>query len=974
MAEYKTGEHDDEKSCYDSETEDTSFECKVINVKKGTEAFFDAIKMRKWLLSLHVTEFKSEKEIDSVMKAVQATLPDRITLTDLMEHVAKTVNDRCFRVGPHMGLLAGRIVCARIAEDVSADIVEVTKKLNAHTDQRGNPSPLVRDSYLDLVLKHSEFLNNLVQKYDPICAMNYNYFAIKTLCSKYLLAGMDNKPQERPIHMYIRVALETHGDDLDSVAKDVVLKVEKKLSSASPTVFNAGTTCPQMCSCYLVDIFDDTISGIYDTKKALALISKHSGGIGLCIERIRSNGSWIRSTSGTSNGVIPMLSTINGDVRYVDQGGGKRKGAAAIYFPDWHYDSPEILEAKLPETKKERATRDLFYGLLITDSFMDAYEADLKDPECKEGIHSLFDPNECPGLVESWGNKRKLLLAKYRAEAEATEEADRLLRLKTNDPKAIDWSHKPRVRRRAMRATAFMKLIFDSATKSGGPYIIMQDNAQRKSQYRRYGKLKQSNLCTEIIEFSGVPPCGDPEIDRESAVCNLCSIALPGFLITDKDGTLKLDMKSIHETTSFAAMALDRIIDKTYYPEETTRRSNRRHRPIGIGVQGLADVFMRLGIQYDSLEARRLSDDIHQTMYHAAVTKSIELAKTLGPYPTCFIKDPLTTLKEARFNPSYSKDDLAELTREAERYKKCCDEWIKSPDSKIWAEFSYEEKQNPSNLCFAPPEFRPPAVRGILQFDMAISEWKARHGEKWESMTFTEKLAPANSCFAPPDFRPLFDWNAVKTDIAKHGLRNRVFMAPMPCASTAHILGNSENFQPHTSNVYTRKTLSGEFQTVNTTLFEMLKKRNLWTAATRNHIRLNRGAVYELEGLSEFEQDLFRTVWEYSMQPQVDMQASRGMWVDQSSSFNVHISEPELESYGKMLLYAWHKGVITAQYYLHMLPAIDNLQSVLENVDETEQAKAVAAYEATLSKEQDDSGKTETAFPGELGYVCDVCD
>ena len=551
----------------------------------------------------------------------------------------------------------------------------------------------------------------------------------------------------------------------------------------SPTLFNSGTPHPQMSSCFLVQLKDDSIEGIYDTLKICAQISKSAGGIGLNIHNIRARGSYIRGTNGTSNGLVPMLRVFNSTARYVDQGGGKRPGAFAMYLEPWHPDVFDFLDLRKNTGTEENRCRDLFLALWIPDLFMQRVE--------ENGDWSFFCPCDCPGLSDCWGEAFEALYSKYEKEGKA---------------------------RKTIKAQELWFAIVEAQTETGTPYLLYKDACNRKSNQQNLGTIKCSNLCTEIVEYTS------PE---EVAVCNLASIGLPMFV---QDGSF--DHEKLKVVTKVITRNLNKVIDVNYSPVPEAKLSNMRHRPIGIGVQGLADVFQLLDMPFDSDEAKVLNRDIMETIYFGAVEASMELAKEHGPYET------------------------------------------------------YQGS---------------PASKGQLQFDL----WNKAPSDRW-------------------------DWAALKADIAKHGMRNSLLLAPMPTASTSQILGNNECFEPYTSNIYTRRVMSGEFAVVNPHLLKYLVEVGLWDKSMKNRIIANGGSVQGISEIPEHKRNVFKTVWELKMRHLIDMAADRGAFIDQSQSLNLFVAAPTTSKLTSMHFYSWKQGLKTGCYYLRTRPAADAIQFTVD--------------------------------------------
>lgn len=658
----------------------------------------------------------------------------------------------------------------------------------------GLAAPLVDEKTYQIIQANAERLDSEII-YDR--DFEYDYFGFKTLERSYLLK-IDNCVVERPQHMLMRVSIGIHGEDIESAIQTYHLLSEKWFTHASPTLFNSGTPRPQLSSCFLIQMKSDSIEGIYDTLKDCACISKSAGGIGIAIHCIRATGSYIRGTNGVSNGIIPMLRVFNDTARYVDQGGGKRKGAFAVYLEPWHADIFDFLDLRKNHGKEEARARDLFYGLWVNDLFMKRVEANEK--------WSLFCPNEAPGLAEVWGTDFDTLYEEYESEGRA---------------------------KRVIDAQQLWFAILDAQVETGNPYMVFKDTCNRKSNQQNLGTIQCSNLCTEIVEFTS------PE---ETAVCNLASIALPRF-VKEAGGNGKLigsfnaknrsfDFQKLVEVTEQVTFNLNKIIDVNYYPIESAKRSNLRHRPIGIGVQGLADTFLLLGLPFDSPEAAKLNKDIFETIYYAAVKASCELAEEQGVYE------------------------------------------------------SYEGS---------------PMSKGIFQFDM------------WG-------IQPESG---------FWNWTELKEKVSKFGVRNSLLIAPMPTASTSQILGNNECFEPYTSNIYVRRVLSGEFTVLNQHLLSDLVQLGLWNPSIKNALIAANGSVAGLQ-IPEKLKELYKTVWEIKQRVLVDMAADRGAFIDQSQSFNVHMSDPSFQKITSLHFYAWKKGLKTGMYYLRTRAAADAIKFTVD--------------------------------------------
>ncbi|QQG31532.1 Ribonucleotide reductase large subunit [Swinepox virus] len=675
--------------------------------------------------------------------------------------------------------LASRIVVSKLHKETTESFSDVIHTLyNYINPNNGNHLPMVSEYLYQQVNKHRDIINNVIA-YDR--DYSYSYFGIKTLEKSYLLK-QNNKIIERPQHMLMRVSLGIHGDDIDDVIETYNYLSEKWFIHASPTLFNAGTPLPQMSSCFILPIKDDSIEGIFDTLKQCALISKHAGGIGLSISNIRAKGTYISGINGKSNGIVPMLRIYNNTVRYINQGGDKRPGAMSIYIEPWHADIFDFLNLRKNIGNEEYRTKDLFTALWVPDLFMERVE---KDEEW-----SLMCPCECPGLCDVWGDDFNKLYIEYETKKKI---------------KAI------------VKARSLWKSIIEAQIEQGTPYILYKDSCNKKSNQSNLGTIRSSNLCTEIIQFSN---------EDEIAVCNLGSISLSKFV---NNNVFMFDKLRI--ITKILVKNLNKIIDINHYPVIESSRSNKKHRPIGIGVQGLADVFILLGYAFDSEEAKILNIQIFETIYYAALESSCELAKIYGPYDT--------------YNDS-------------------------------------------------------PASKGILQYDMWLKN--------------------------PTD---LWDWNELKKRINTHGLRNSLLIAPMPTASTSQILSNNESIEPYTSNIYTRRVLSGDFQVVNPHLLRELISRNMWNNDIKNTIVLHNGSIQHLD-LPDNIKQIYKTVWEISQKCILEMAADRGAFIDQSQSMTIYIDNPTYAKLTSMHFYGWKLGLKTGMYYMRTKSASNPIKFTIE--------------------------------------------
>jgi ribonucleoside-diphosphate reductase alpha chain len=712
--------------------------------------------------------------INVAMKVIEG-IYEGVTTSELDNLAAETAASLTTK-HPDYALLASRIAVSNLHKNTNKSFSKTMEALHQYIDPKtGKKAPLLADDVYEIIAKNAQELDSTII-YDR--DFGYDYFGFKTLERSYLLK-MNGQVAERPQHMIMRVAVGIHKDDIASVIETYNLMSERWFTHATPTLFNAGTPKPQMSSCFLLTAKDDSIDGIYDTLKSCAKISQSAGGIGLSIHNIRATGSYIRGTNGTSNGIIPMLRVFNDTARYVDQGGGKRKGSFAIYLEPWHADIYEFLDLRKNHGKEEARARDLFTAMWTPDLFMKRVE--------ENSTWSLFCPNEAPGLADCWGEEFEKLYTRYEREGKA---------------------------RKTIQARELWAAIIDSQIETGNPYMLYKDACNSKSNQQNLGTIKSSNLCTEIIEYTS------PD---EIAVCNLASIALPRFV---EDG--KFDHQRLFEVTYTITKNLNKIIDRNYYPVAEARNSNMRHRPIGIGVQGLADAFILMRFPFDSPEAIQLNKEIHETIYYAAMTASKDLAKIDGAYET----------------------------------------YAGSPVSK-----------------------------GIFQFDM----WGVTPSPRWE-------------------------WDILKEEVKTHGVRNSLLLAPMPTASTSQILGNNECFEPYTSNIYSRRVLSGEFVIVNKHLLKDLVKLGIWNDKLKNKIIVANGSVQGISEIPDNIKALYKTVWEISQKVIINMAADRGAYICQSQSLNLFVQDANFAKLSSMHFYGWKAGLKTGMYYLRTKAAADAIK------------------------------------------------
>ncbi len=714
--------------------------------------------------------------IEIAKKVIQG-LYDGVTTSELDNLAAETAATMTTK-HPDYAILAARIAVSNLHKGTDKSFSATMKVLHEYIDPKTDqPAGLISDELMELVENHKDVIDSAIiydRDYD------FDYFGFKTLERSYLLRA-NNKVVERPQHMIMRTALGIHSDDLEAAMETYNLMSEKWFIHATPTLFNAGTPKPQLSSCFLLSMTEDSISGIFETLSRCAKISQSAGGIGLSIHNIRSKGSYIKGTGGTSNGIIPMLKVYNDTARYVDQGGGKRKGAFAVYLEPWHSDIHDFLDLKKNHGKEEMRARDLFYAMWIPDLFMMRVEQDAE--------WSLFCPDEAPGLHDKYGGEFEALYHKYEKEGRA---------------------------RKTVKARDLWFSILESQIETGTPYILYKDAANKKSNQKNLGTIRSSNLCTEIMEYTS---------KDEVAVCNLASLSLAKFVNTD---TMEYDFDKLYEITRVVTRNLNKVIDINYYPIPEAKNSNMRHRPIGIGVQGLADAFLLLRMPFDSAEAKKLNKDIFETIYFAALTESCELAKKEGPYQT--------------FEGS-------------------------------------------------------PASEGILQFDM----WGVEPSDRW-------------------------DWTGLKKEIAESGIRNSLLLAPMPTASTSQILGNNECFEPYTSNIYSRRTLSGEYIIMNKHLLKDLINLNLWDDEMKERLMAANGSIQDIPNIPDHVKSLYKTVWELSQKVIIDMAADRGAFICQSQSLNLFVESPTFGKLSSMHFYGWKKGLKTGMYYLRSKAAVDPIK------------------------------------------------
>lgn len=779
-----------------------------------------------------------------VMKVVDQLFPG-IKTTAIDELVA----EQCASMSTvHLdyGTLASRIVVSNHQKNTSESFADTMAVLYNFKDANGEHSPLIGENVFRFIETHRDELDSFID-YDRDFAVDY--FGFKTLERAYMMKA-NGVIVERPQHMWMRVAVGIHHELSDVPRGNNALELVKQtydlmsqgyFTHATPTLFNAGTPRPQLSSCYLVALEDDSIDGIFNTLKECARISKWAGGVGLHVHNLRATGTHIRGTNGSSNGIVPMLRVFNMTARYVDQGGGKRNGSFAIYLEPWHADICDFLDLKKNHGDEEMRARDLFYGLWVPDKFMQAVKDDAD--------WHLFCPDICKGLSDAWGDDFSALYDKYVAEGRA---------------------------KKTVKARELWYKVLDSQMETGTPYLLYKDSANRKSNQQNLGTIRSSNLCTEIIEYSD---------KDQTAVCNLASIGLPKYVRDDKT----YDFEKLHSVVKVVTKNLDKVIDINYYPTEKTRRSNLLHRPIGIGVQGLADVFAMMDCSFESQEARALNTQIFETIYHAAVESSVEIAEQRKASMSRVAAYNQIT-EDGIFAAGAAAHDPLCVSREySDRLPRDIRDEVHALKP-IYAEIQAALTGTPAGAYSS--FLGSPASQGKLQPHL------------WE-----KDLSGSR-----------YDWNALRDRVMQHGLRNSLLVAPMPTASTSQILGNNECFEPFTSNIYTRRTIAGEFVVVNKHLMKELSELGVWSQDLKDSIIANKGSVQHIDGLSDHIKEKYKTVWEVPMRAVIDMAADRGAYICQSQSLNLWMEDPTYKSLTSMHFYSWQKGLKTGIYYLRRKP------------------------------------------------------
>ncbi|WP_300486911.1 ribonucleoside-diphosphate reductase subunit alpha [Flavobacterium sp.] len=741
---------------------------------------FDKITDRVRILCYGLNDLVDPVKV--AMRVIEG-LYDGVTTSELDNLAAETAASMTVS-HPDFAQLAARIAVSNLHKNTKKSFSETMTDMYQYVNPRTNQeSPLISDEVYEVIMANAERLDStIIYNRD----FNYDYFGFKTLERSYLLR-INGQIVERPQHMLMRVSVGIHLNDIESAIETYELMSKKFFTHATPTLFNAGTPKPQMSSCFLLTMQDDSIDGIYDTLKHTAKISQSAGGIGLSIHNVRATGSYIRGTNGTSNGIVPMLRVFNDTARYVDQGGGKRKGSFAIYVEPWHADIFDFLDLRKNHGKEEMRARDLFYAMWMNDLFMKRVQEDAQ--------WTLMCPNECPGLYDVYGDEFDAMYIAYENAGKG---------------------------RKTIKARELWEKILESQIETGTPYMLYKDAANRKSNQKNLGTIRSSNLCTEILEYTSAD---------EIAVCNLASISLPMFV---ENGEFNHTL--LYDVTKRVTRNLNKVIDRNYYPVKEAENSNMRHRPVGLGVQGLADAFILLRMPFTGDAAKKLNQEIFETMYFAALTSSMEMAKEEGPYST--------------FEGS-------------------------------------------------------PISKGEFQYNL----WGLNDG----------------------DLSGRWDWASLRKEVMQNGVRNSLLMAPMPTASTSQILGNNEAFEPYTSNIYTRRVLSGEFIVVNKHLLQDLVNLGLWNENLKQEIMRANGSIQNIDIIPQEIKELYKTVWEMSMKDIIDMSRQRGYFIDQSQSLNLFMEGATFAKLTSMHFYAWQSGLKTGMYYLRTKSAVDAIKFTLNN-------------------------------------------
>lgn len=772
----------------------------------GTTETFDRHRLETSLSRLSTGLNKGFIDFVGITTKVEESLPLALKVDELTNLLAETLASMT-TIHPDHSILAARVAVAEFQRNMGSFSEQIEKMYHFYNEKVGKYSPLISEKLFRTVMDNKELLNSIIITKND---MDFTYFGLKTLQRSYLLRDFSDKPFETPQYLLLRVALGIHQDDMEAAIETYRLMSEKYFIHASPTLFNSGTRNPYLSSCFLLGTEDDSIDGIYKTLHRSALISKAAGGLGIHVSNIRASGSYIAGSNGTSNGLVPMLRVFNNTARYVDQGGNKRPGAFAIYLEPWHSDILDFLNLRKNHGKEELRARDLFYALWIPDIFM-------KKVKGNEEWY-LFSPDQAPGLNEVYGEEFESLYNKYVSEKKYLK---------------------------SINAQRLWYAVLESQIETGGPFLLYKDACNTKSNQKNLGVIKSSNLCCEVVQYSS------PE---EIAVCNLGSIALPSFVKYSEDNnSVQFDFKKLHFVTSVLTKNLNKVIDVCEYPLPEARYSNMKNRPIAIGVQGLSDLFMELKFPFNSAEAKQLNIQIFETIYHASIDTSIELAKTKGPYG------------------------------------------------------SY---------------YGSPASKGLLQYDL----WNEKPSALYQ------------------------DWDLLKAKMAKYGIRNSLLVAPMPTASTSQILGFNESIEPLNSNVYSRRTLSGEFQLINKYLVDDLISLGLWNEDMKDEVVKQDGSVQNIPSIPNDLKKVYKTVWELSQKTVIDLAADRAPFIDQSQSLNLYLKEPTMGKLTSMHFYAWSKGLKTGMYYLRTQAASAPIKFTIDESKAPTPAIGAPSFDRLLRK------------------------
>lgn len=765
-------------------------------------------------------------EADKVAQTICSRIFDGVTTTELDELTATTCSTMS-TIHPNYAILASRVIISNLHKNTPKNFSDAIETLYNATDSNGNMMPIVSKELYYIVQENKALIDEKINHYRDYL---FDYFGYKTLERSYLLK-MNGIVIERPQYMWMRVAIGIHANNIEKVFEMYDSMSTREYTHATPTLFNSGTTHSQMSSCFLLEVKGDSVEGMYDSAKDCAMISKFAGGIGMNVHKIRSRGSIIRGTNGRSTGLIPFLRVMNQTLLHINQA-GKRNGSAAIYLDPSHPDVFEFVCIRRNTGSEEERCRDLFIALWIPDIFMKR----VKD----NADWSLFCPFDAPDLENTHGEEYEKLYMKYEMEGKA---------------------------KKVVKAKDLWLEILKSQIETGGPYMLYKDKCQLSNQ-SNLGVIKCSNLCSEILIFSS------PE---EYGVCNLASVVLPTYVETNEDGAKFFNLKRFHSVVKKVARNMDKVIDRNFYPIPETRTSNMRHRPIGIGVQGLADVYMMLRYPYESNDAAELNKDISETMYHAALETSMELAK--------------------------------ERSENISEYERIPEELAMSSHYGAYSSF-------PSS----------PAAKGILQFDMH------------------DGIKPR-----------LYDFDTLKEDIKKYGLRNSLLIALMPTATTSQIMGYTESFEALTSNIYQRRTLAGEFTVINKYLIWDLIKLNMWNQHMKELIIAGEGSIQHIEQIPEDIRQLYKTVWEIKQKSVIDQSSDRTPFVCHTQSLNLYVEAPDFTKMTNMHFYAWSKGLKTGMYYLRTRPKVKPIAITVNQkmAKDVQKSRDVAAMACRIENKED---------------------